>query len=103
MFEAFSVAEAVLPSRPSDQAAEVRIFHPPADDTKVNRALLAGCVRVCLRFFFLIFFVFFLVACSNVVCLFVRLFVCFSLVECLCCVFCVFVCFSLVLDVNQTR
>lgn len=45
MFDAFSVAEAVLPSRPSDQAAEVRIFHPPADDTKVNRALLAGrCV-----------------------------------------------------------
>lgn len=41
MYDAFSVAEAVLPSRPSDQAAEVRIFHPPADDTKINRALLA--------------------------------------------------------------
>lgn len=46
MFDAFSVAEAVLPSRPGDQAAEVRIFHPPSDDTKINRALLAdGCVR----------------------------------------------------------
>lgn len=41
MYDAFSVAEAVLPSRPGDQAAEVRIFHPPADDTKINRALLA--------------------------------------------------------------
>ena len=41
MFDAFSVAEAVLPSRPSGQAAEVRIFHPPKDDTKINRALLA--------------------------------------------------------------
>ncbi|CAN0113611.1 unnamed protein product, partial [Ectocarpus sp. 12 AP-2014] len=40
MFDAFSVAEAVLPSRPTDQAAEVRIFHPPKDDTKINRALL---------------------------------------------------------------
>lgn len=52
MFDAFSVAEAVLPSRPGDQAAEVRIFHPPVDDTKVNRALLAdGCVSLaCVAF-----------------------------------------------------
>lgn len=41
IFDAFSVAEAVLPTRASGAADEVRIFHPPKDDTKINRALLA--------------------------------------------------------------
>lgn len=41
IYDAFSVAEAVLPSRASGASSEVRIFHPPKDDTKINRALLA--------------------------------------------------------------
>lgn len=42
IYDAFSVAEAVLPtSNSATSAAEVRLFHPPKDDTNVNRALLA--------------------------------------------------------------
>ncbi|CAM9619790.1 unnamed protein product, partial [Choristocarpus tenellus] len=39
-YDAFSVAEAVLPSRVASASGEVRIFHPPKDDTN-RQAILA--------------------------------------------------------------